>query len=191
MTSITSDFADLLKKVRRPGDFFVSGMAELMAPRLEVEGVGPLALPLLPVQAEQLKAVAAPAPYGRGEDTIIDPAVRRCWQIGPEQVRIGGKHWPGTLAAVVRQAALGLGVDEPVTASFYKALIYERGSFFVGHRDSEKQPGMFATLLLTLPSRFTGGELLIRHKDREVRLDGAGGRSGGAELRRILCRLCA
>ena len=166
-------------------------MAELMAPRLEVEGVGPLALPLLPVQAEHLKAVAAPAPYGRGEETIIDPAVRRCWQIGPEQVRIGGKHWPDTLAAVVRQAALGLGVDEPVTASFYKALIYERGSFFVGHRDSEKQPGMFATLLLTLPSQFTGGELLIRPQGPGGPAGRAGGRSGGAELRRILCRLCA
>ena len=42
------------------------GMAELLAPALEVDGVGPIALPLLPVQAEQLIAVAEAAPYGRG-----------------------------------------------------------------------------------------------------------------------------
>ena len=30
---------------------------------------------------------------------------------------------------------------------------------------------MFATLVVVLPSTSTGGELLVRHKDREVRLD--------------------
>jgi hypothetical protein len=32
-------------------------------------------------------------------------------------------------------------------------------------------PGMFATLVLVLPSMSTGGELVVRHKGREVRLD--------------------
>jgi hypothetical protein len=41
----------------------------------------------------------------------------------------------------------------------------------VSHRDTEKVPGMFATLVLVLPSMSTGGELVVRHKGREVRLD--------------------
>jgi hypothetical protein len=41
----------------------------------------------------------------------------------------------------------------------------------VSHRDTEKAPGMFATLVLALPSVSTGGELMVRHKDREARLD--------------------
>jgi hypothetical protein len=60
---------------------------------------------------------------------------------------------------------------EPVAAELYKMLIYDTGSFFVRHRDTEKAPGMFATLVIVLPSLHTGGELLIRHRDREVRLD--------------------
>ena len=63
---ITADLAVVLGKVRRPGDFFAAGTAELLAPLLEVEGVGPVALPLLPMQAKELIAVAEPAPYGRG-----------------------------------------------------------------------------------------------------------------------------
>jgi hypothetical protein len=36
--------------------------------------------------------------------------------------------------------AEGLGVDEPIDAEFYKLLIYDLGSFFVGHRDIGSRP---------------------------------------------------
>ena len=51
MTAIAADLAALLAKVNRPGDFFTSGTTELLAPSLQVDGVGPIALPLLQVQA--------------------------------------------------------------------------------------------------------------------------------------------
>ena len=171
MTTIPADLAALLATIRRPGDFFAAGTAELLAPLLDVEGVGPVALPLLPAQAEQLAAVAEPAPYGRGAETLIDPAVRRSRQVGPDRVRISGRHWVRTLETIVARAAEGLGVDGPVSAEFYKLLLYEEGGFFLGHRDTEKTPGMFATLVAALPSSFAGGELVVRHKGREVRLD--------------------
>ena len=169
--TITQELADILADVKRPGDYFVSGRAELLAPKLEVEGVGPIALPLLPAQAKQLIKAATRAPFGRGADTVVDTKVRRTWQIAATQVRIGGKHWEKTLNAIVARAAEGLGVTAPVTAELYKLLIYDKGSFFVGHRDTEKAAGMFATLVLALPSDSTGGELVVRHKDREARLD--------------------
>src|SRR3954466_6306406 len=171
MPMITADLATVLGKIRRPGNFFAAGTTELLAPLLEVEGVGPVALPLLPAQADQLAAAAEPAPYGRGAATLVDPAVRRCRQIGPDRVRISGRHWARALEAIVARAAEGLGVDGPVSAEFYKLLLYEEGDFFVGHRDTEKAPGMFATLVVALPSSFSGGELVVRHKGREVRLD--------------------
>jgi hypothetical protein len=171
MSSISTELAALLSTVRRPGDFFASGTIELHAPRLEVEGVGVVALPLLPIQAEQLVAVAERAPYGRGDDTLVDTEVRRTWQIGADRVRIGGKHWARTLEAILARVADGLGVAEPIAAELYKLLVYDQGSFFVSHRDTEKAPGMFATLVVVLPSISTGGELAIRHKGREARLD--------------------
>jgi hypothetical protein len=170
MSSIVTDLADVLGTIDRRGDFFAHGSAEVIVPRLEVDGVGPIALPLLPVQAEQLIAVAERAPYGRGEDTLTDVSVRRTWQIAPEHVRIIGRPWPETLETILVHVAEGLGVTGPVQAELYKLLVYDQGSFFVRHRDTEKQPGMFATLVLVLPSLSEGGELVVRHKDREARL---------------------
>src|SRR5262249_55415645 len=144
---------------------------EMLAPRLEVTGVGVIALPLLPVQARELIAAAERAPYGRGADTVIDPQVRRTWQINPDRGRIGGKHWAQPLESIPGRVAEGLGLSDPINAEFYELLIYDEGSFFVNHRDTEKAAGMFATLVVVLPSVSTGGELIVRHKDREATLD--------------------
>lgn len=169
--TVTRELADILATVDRPGDFYVSGQAEFPMPRIEVEGVGQIALPLLPSQARRLIKAATRAPYGRGQETVVDTKVRRTWQIEGMRVAIGGRHWPKTVAGIVARAADGLGVTGPVTAELYKLLVYDKGGFFVSHRDTEKAPGMFATLVLALPSQSEGGELVVRHKDREVRLD--------------------
>ena len=169
--TITQELAKILADVDRPGDYFVSGRDEFLVPRIEVEGVGPIALPLMPAQAKQLIKAATRAPFGRGAETVVDTNVRRTWQIEANHVSIGGKHWPKTLDVIVKRAAEGLGVKGPVTAELYKLLVYDKGSFFVSHRDTEKAPGMFATLVVALPSQSKGGELVVRHNDREARLD--------------------
>ena len=171
MAPLTTELAEILHTVQRPGDFYTTDTIDIFAPRLEVAGVGPVALPLLPVQAQQLIAIAEQAPYGRGEATLVDTAVRRTWQIDPARVQIGGRHWEQTLADIVARAVAGLGVTGPVTADLYKLLVYDPGSFFVNHRDTEKAAGMFATLIIVLPSLYTGGALLVRHRDREARLE--------------------
>lgn len=102
MSSIASDFAALLTGVERPGDFYCTGTEEIFSPRLEVDGVGRVALPLLQVQAEALMAAAERAPYGRGEETVHDEKVRRTvdstWQI-----EAGRVHYQA-IPAIVRAA---------------------------------------------------------------------------------------
>ena len=106
-----------------------------------------------------------------GQTILHEPERRRTWQIGADRVRMEGKHWPRTIEAILARVAHGLGVGEPIEAALYKLLVYDEGSFFVSHRDTEKVPGMFATLVVALPSTSAGGELVVRHKGREVRLD--------------------
>ncbi len=171
MGSINADLAAILQTVQTPGDFFAAGECALHVPLIEVGSVGPIALPVLPAQAAQLIAVAERAPYGRGADTLVDNAVRRTWQIGADRVHIKGRHWNAMLEGVVEIASTGLGAGTGVEAELYKLLVYDEGSFFVEHRDTEKSPGMFATLIVALPSLHTGGELVIRHREREARLD--------------------
>jgi hypothetical protein len=171
MSSIGAALLERLESVERPGDFCTGGLRTIFMPAIDVDGVGRIALPLLPAQAKALAAIAEAAPYGRGADTIVDSSVRKTWQIDPGKVQIGGRQWDKTLADLVADVADGLGVTEPVAADFYKLLIYDAGSFFVGHRDTEKVPGMFATLVIVLPSEHEGGDLIVRHLGREVAFD--------------------
>ncbi len=168
---INDTLCDLLKNVDRPGNFYATGKLEIFPPSLEVAGVGRIALPLLAAQAEQLVAAATQAPYGRGQETIVDPLVRRTWQINADQITLGGKHWQADLDGIVKRCTAGLGVTGAVKAELYKLLVYGEGDFFVGHRDTEKTPGMFATLVLVLPSLYQGGELLVAHQGQQVTLD--------------------
>ena len=171
MAKLNDQLAALLSTVRTPGDFCTAGTRTMPLPGLVVDGVGPIALPLLQQQADQLIAIAERAPYGRGEETLVDTDVRRTWQIPPQRVRIEGRHWAQGLEAIIEQVRIGLGVTGTVVAELYKLLVYDQGSFFVSHRDTEKAPGMFATLVIALPSHHAGGELLVRHQGRELRLD--------------------
>lgn len=171
VSPLTLALAGWLDRVDRPGEFWASGTCELPAPGLEVEGVGAVALPLLPFQAEQLIGVAEPAPFGRGAETVIDPSVRRTWQIAATKVAFRGRTWAQTLDGMVRRAADGLGVAGAGTAQLHKLLLYGEGGFFREHRDTEKAGGMFGTLVVMLPSAYDGGELVVRHGGREVTLD--------------------
>jgi hypothetical protein len=171
MTDINTQLVYILNRVKRPGNFYATGKADLAMPRLEVEGMGSVALPLLPQQLSDLVQVAEQAPYGKGEETLVDTTVRKTWQIAPEKVHISGKHWQTMLDGIVAQAVDDLGVTGDVRADFYKLLVYDAGSFFVNHRDTEKAEGMFATLIVALPAVYTGGELRIEHAGQSVALN--------------------
>lgn len=169
MADFRTDFSTLLHRVRRPGTFAFAGTRPVGIPRIEVQGVGLLSFPLPTFQAEQLKAVAEPAPYGRGAETVLDPTVRRAWQFPAEQVHLDAR-WQVLLAEIVAAARVGLAVEAEVEAQLYKLMVYDTGCFFVRHRDSAKTEGMFGTLVVVLPSPFDGGELVVSHRGDTVRL---------------------
>ena len=162
----------VLSGVKRHGDFFVSGALEMPMPKVDVDGVGTLSFPVPEAQFAAIVRQAERAPYGRGEQTIIDTSVRKVWQIAPGKVRIGGKSWAANFESMLSKVSAGLGCGGvTVSAELYKLLVYEREGFFLPHRDTEKTGGMFGTLVVTLPSAHRGGELRIRHAGREVTVD--------------------
>jgi hypothetical protein len=79
------------------------------------------------------------------------------------------------VAAIVETVRQEFGIHRKVSVKLYKLLIYETGSFFAPHRDSEKTPGMFATLVVCLPSRHEGGTLVVRHEGQTKKIDFGGG----------------
>ena len=162
----------LLRSVDRPGDFCTHGRVLVPMPRLEVQGAGALSFPIPEVQIQALVAAAERAPYGKGPETLVDRSVRDCWQIEPARVRLSGAAWPETFSRILAAAAAGLGcAPERLDAELHKLLIYEPGGFFSAHRDTEKADGMVATLSVSLPAAGAGGELVVRHRDRESTID--------------------
>ncbi len=166
---------DALFAVDRPGDYYVAERLELPPPTVKVDGIGTLSFPVPAFQVDRLIERATRAPYGRGEETIIDTTVRQVWQISADKVSVGGKFWERSFETILGSVAGGLGCERAqVSADLYKLLVYEPGGFFKPHRDTEKSEGMFGTLVLVLPSEHSGGELVIRHGNREARVDLSG-----------------
>ncbi|KAF2140232.1 uncharacterized protein K452DRAFT_213173, partial [Aplosporella prunicola CBS 121167] len=50
-----------------------------------------------------------------------------------------------------------------VEAQLYKMLLYGEGAMFKSHQDSEKEPGMFGTLVICLSSDHEGGAVEVKH----------------------------
>jgi 2OG-Fe(II) oxygenase superfamily len=176
----SSRLRDFLDEVEPLGTFATGGRIKGLIfpnPIITVEGVGKLGFPLMGCCLELLKSVATRAPYGKGPETIIDKNVRKTWQIDPSKVSICGDLWPSHLDAVVRQACLDLGfsVDRfektGIHANLYMMLVYETGDHFTPHRDTEKEDGMFGTLIIQLPSAFTGGAISFEHTDETKTFD--------------------
>ena len=163
---------ELLRSVDRPGDYCVGGRIFTPMPRVIVEGAGELSFPVPEAQVEALIAAAERSPYGKGAETVLDTSVRDSWQIDAADVRLDGRAWPDSLAKIMDMVAAGLGLPaERLGAELYKLLVYRPGGFFAEHRDTEKVPGMVATLSLSLPTPGAGGELVVRHAAREATLD--------------------
>jgi hypothetical protein len=148
--------------------------AQLLAPahflRLEVTGVGPVSLPVRAPQAKKLIAVARPAMFGHGEETLTDTRVRDTWAITPDQIRLGGPGWTALMDSALEHFRDELGLPPPtrLRAEPHSMLVYGKRQFFLPHQDSEKDDAMMGTLVVSLPSAHTGGELVVEHGGESV-----------------------
>ncbi len=138
---------------------------------LGVVGLGQIALPITSARAKKLRELAAPAKYGRGTETLTDASVRDTWEVPRESVRVS---WDAEFEAVLASIRDDLSLPPTCTLrpELHSMLVYERGQFFLPHQDSEKHDGMVATLVVVLPHRHTGGELLIGSGTEKVEVRG-------------------
>ena len=125
--------ADTLSSVTIPGSFASGGPFQISPPALKVNEVeGYLVVPVCEYQAKAIKAVCAQAPFGRGQETIVDTTVRNTWELDPSQFTITNPQWNSqleNLAAVVKKE-LGCDPKLNVKCELYKFLLCEQGSFF-------------------------------------------------------------
>ncbi|MFO0799650.1 MAG: 2OG-Fe(II) oxygenase [Gemmataceae bacterium] len=166
----------------RSAKFVVDGALPVADPGLVVEGIGPVPVPLKRGAANALVAACRVAPYGKGTQTLVDDRVRRTFELDPAKFTLGA-GWTAAVVDATRAAAQALGLPaDRLEARLYKLLVYERGGFFLPHRDSEKHDRMVASLIAVLPNPFEGGALVVRHGRAEQRIpfrDAATGTGAG------------
>jgi hypothetical protein len=67
-----------------------------------------------------------------------------------------------TLVAGKGKDLLGV-VNGSVHAELCNLIVYTPGGKFLPHRDTEKAPGVFGTLVVVMPCKHEGGDLVIKH----------------------------
>ena len=175
MPSASTALRGKTRRTAAPG-FSAEGSLALDALAVEVRKLGPLAQPLDAASAQALHAACAPAPYGRRERTQVDKTVRDTGQIDAHALTL---HWrKGALPRLLADAASRLGLG-PLQAHAHKLLVYGPGQFFKPHQDTEKHPGMVATLVLVWPSAHIGGTLQVRHGDAQAQFASQHLQAGG------------
>ncbi|KAJ4424245.1 hypothetical protein N0V82_001111 [Gnomoniopsis sp. IMI 355080] len=164
LTTWKHELAKSVKDIEAYGNFATSKTYTTFSnPGLEVADVK-IPLPLPDLYAEQIKAVARSAPFGRGDETVVDHSVRLTWELNHDEFRITNPSWQAFLDRLTQDAAAGLGLKpDEIRIEPYKLLLYERGSFFKPHKDSEKTSGMIGSMIVCLPSPHEGGDVHLSH----------------------------
>nr|XP_018896457.1 PREDICTED: uncharacterized protein LOC109030110 [Bemisia tabaci] len=156
-----------LQEIKAPSAFAFSAVSSsLPNPGLYVPSHGVMGLPLTTSDAQKIIREASQSPFGRGEETIVDTAVRKSWELKPEQFSLQNPKWQEAMKTILKDVNRGLGITKgtkKIRAELNKLLLYEPGAFFKPHKDTEKADGMFATLVICLPCPHEGGKLVLTH----------------------------
>ncbi|KAG9238196.1 hypothetical protein BJ875DRAFT_437669 [Amylocarpus encephaloides] len=145
---IVEDLHECLTNITGTGSFALfEALPNPPNPGILLNEGGCVGLPLSDRDAQAIVAASHEAPFGKGDQTIVDKAAPY-------------------VDAITAKVSIGLGVDangKGVSAHLYKMLLYDEGAHFKPRQDSEKTPGMFATLVVALPSKHEGGEVRVSH----------------------------
>ncbi|KAF9648980.1 hypothetical protein BDM02DRAFT_3269016 [Thelephora ganbajun] len=125
-----------------------------------------------PVDLDLLTAACDTATFGRGNDDVYDESYRKAVKMDASnfsvQLDLAGS---GLMTTIEDQLLQGEAEKMRIRAELYKLNVYNEGSFFKAHRDTPRGTDMLGSLVITYPTSHEGGELALRHKDREWKFD--------------------
>jgi hypothetical protein len=128
----------------------------------------------LPGQSEEslqeLHNSFTPSAFGKGTETVLDESYRLARELPPDSflMRPEALKLIESIMPIVTDI-----IGTPVRAELYKLNSYATGGFFGAHRDTPKSEDHIGTLVVCLPTRFTGGNLVYKHKKGKATFDWA------------------
>ncbi|KAF9227653.1 hypothetical protein BS17DRAFT_799884 [Gyrodon lividus] len=95
-----------------------------------------------------IKKASLQAPYGKGTQTVVDEKVRDTLQIDLQRIQFTDPAWKPYVGK-----ALGAAVSTtPPQCELFKVFL------------TEKLKGMFAMIIIVLPSQYSGGQVRLSHE---------------------------
>ena len=120
------------------------------------------------VNIQQLLDAGSVASFGRNGQLVTDTNYRN-------SLKLDSDHFTTSFQVANTPIQLTAMTMMPnvcsIQAELYKLNIYSSGGFFKAHVDTPRSEQMFGSLVVCLPTQFSGGELVIRHHGRTVKFD--------------------
>ena len=116
----------------------------------------------------KLLDVCSVASYGYKGTDVMDKNYRNAFKLEPDNF-FTSFHVCSTPILQEIQSIVSTVVG--LRAELYKLNIYAPGGFFKAHVDTPHSESMFGSLVVCLPTQFTGGELIVRHHKEEIKYD--------------------
>lgn len=114
------EFFNRLGEIKTFGDFAcMTPYSQHINPGLEVVD-SLIPLPLVTRDADTIKSKCEQAPFGRGDDTVVDVSVRKTWQLDASLFRCSNPAWPAFLDTVLQEAVQKLGMYVPDIRNHFK-----------------------------------------------------------------------
>ncbi|KAJ3331457.1 hypothetical protein HDU76_003153 [Blyttiomyces sp. JEL0837] len=118
---------------------------------------------------ESLIKAGSAATFGRGQEEILDPTYREAIKLSASE--IATQFHPGStdiLNTLSRFLCEDVRNCVNVKAVLDKLNVYGPGGFFKSHLDTPRSVGHFGSLVVCLPTRLKGGELVLREAQTSV-----------------------
>ncbi len=108
------------------------------------------------------------AGFGIDSQTITDTTYRYALKLDPgcfsTDFELANTRILGSITRI-------MAVGSSIRAELYKLNVYLTGGHFKAHVDTPRSPEMFGSLVVSLPSQFTGGALVTRHQGHTMTFD--------------------
>ncbi|WWD07848.1 hypothetical protein V865_005955 [Kwoniella europaea PYCC6329] len=125
--------------------------------------------PLTQETAKDIYNTGEPSPFGRGKELVDDQTYRQAHELKPPHFALTNDLLSscGLLTLLARK----LDYEIPLEAKINKLNAYSEGGFFKAHKDTPQSRDHIGTLMICLPSPFTGGALVVRQNGSTITFD--------------------
>ena len=117
----------------------------------------------------RLVRASSVASFGKGNEQVIDPSYRDAYKIDPDKLTTSFCPCSTNILSEIETLMVP---NRSIRAELHKLNLYTgpRGHF-KSHVDTLRSGNMFGSLVICLPTQFSGGALVTRHGDQEVVFD--------------------